>query len=68
MRDNGCGVNDKQLLRVFEPFFTTKGARGCGLGLGLSQRIAHAYGGGIEVESAGVDQGATFRVTIPHSV
>jgi two-component system CheB/CheR fusion protein len=43
----------------------TKGAKGLGLGLGLSQRITGAYGGRIEAESAGEGRGASFKVIIP---
>ena len=48
--DNGPGLNEYQQRRVFEPFFSTK-KEGTGLGLALSQSIAHAHGGRIELIS-----------------
>jgi len=55
------------LPRIFEPFRSGRhhGSRGDGLGLGLfiAKAIAHAHGGGLEVDSSG---GATmFRLVLP---
>jgi signal transduction histidine kinase len=47
--DDGPGVCDSDKDRLFEPFFTTK-PQGTGLGLAVSQAIARAHGGRIEVD------------------
>ncbi|HDM32156.1 MAG TPA: histidine kinase, partial [Deltaproteobacteria bacterium] len=47
----------------FDPFFTTR-KDGTGLGLAICEKIVHAHGGEIKVESKeGI--GTTVRVTIP---
>ncbi len=61
--DNGPGVPLQQRTRLFEPFFTTKPS-GTGLGLAVSQAIAEAHGGNIELRSA-PGAGATFTVRLP---
>ncbi|MDR3409413.1 MAG: ATP-binding protein [Formivibrio sp.] len=61
--DTGSGITSDTLPRIFEPFFTTKPFN-TGLGLSLSYSIVQKHRGHIEVESV-VDQGTTFRVTLP---
>jgi two-component system NtrC family sensor kinase len=65
IRDTGCGISPEDLDRIFEPFFTTKPVgEGTGLGLSLVHSIITAVGGTITVESQ-VNQGTTFRITLP---
>ena len=47
--DSGPGIAPEVKERLFEPFFTTK-PQGTGLGLAVSQAIARAHGGSIEVD------------------
>ncbi|MBV8236519.1 MAG: HAMP domain-containing histidine kinase [Acidimicrobiia bacterium] len=67
--DTGLGMSENDLERLFEPFFRgTSAVRaevpGVGLGLAISQSIAHAHGSSIEVESVeGV--GTTFAFRLP---
>lgn len=61
--DSGPGVKPEDRQRLFEPFFTTK-ASGTGLGLAVSQAIAHAHGGRIEAD-AGPLGGARFTLYLP---
>jgi PAS domain S-box-containing protein len=62
--DSGSGIPEHIVARVFEPFFTTK-AKGVGSGLGLpiSQRIIHGFGGEIRVDSV-VGKGTTVTVEL----
>jgi signal transduction histidine kinase len=61
--DTGSGIAPEHMGRLFEPLFTTK-ARGIGLGLALSKKLAEANGGKIEVRSE-PGRGSTFTVTLP---
>ena len=46
VQDSGTGVGDDELPHLFEPFFTTKPAgEGLGLGLVISAKIVHEFGG-----------------------
>jgi K+-sensing histidine kinase KdpD len=66
--DTRPGISEEALERLFVPFerltaeFT--GVEGTGLGLPLSQRLAHAMGGTLELTTA-VDQGTPFWVELP---
>lgn len=65
VRDNGAGIDPRNLAKVFEPFFTTKEVgKGTGLGLSISYGIIKQHGGDIHVESS-PGQGTMFRVTLP---
>jgi two-component system, NtrC family, C4-dicarboxylate transport sensor histidine kinase DctB len=51
VQDSGAGVTDEQLQHLFEPFFTTKPAgEGLGLGLVISAKIVHEFGGTLRAE------------------
>jgi signal transduction histidine kinase len=67
VRDYGPGIPSENAPRIFEPFFTTKhgsGEAGMGLGLSVSQSLAEAMGGRIEVSSVPLE-GASFTVVLP---
>ena len=64
VRDNGCGISDKDKEKIFTTFFSTKGADGTGLGLLNVQKIAQEHGGCIEVESVPT-KGSAFRLLLP---
>lgn len=71
VRDTGIGIDEADQERIFQPFVqvdssTTRRFGGCGLGLGLSRRYAHALGGDLTVASA-PGMGSTFVVTLPKS-
>jgi C4-dicarboxylate-specific signal transduction histidine kinase len=52
VRDNGMGIEQKNLAKIFDPFFTTKEVgEGMGLGLSICHRIVRGYGGHINVRS-----------------
>jgi signal transduction histidine kinase len=60
--DSGPGIAPEVNDRLFEPFFTTK-PRGTGLGLAVSQAIARAHGGSIEVDRS-PSGGALFTLRL----
>jgi signal transduction histidine kinase len=62
VRDNGDGIDPKQLDRIFEPFFTTK-ARGVGMGLAISRSIIEAHGGRLWAEP-NLPDGSVFQFTL----
>ena len=70
VRDTGPGLNDEQKARLFRRFEQAEGARtaarygGSGLGPAISQELAAAMGGRIEVQSA-PGQGTRFSVELP---
>ena len=68
VRDTGIGIPAARRDRLFRSFSqvdesTTRVYGGTGLGLVISQRIAQAMGGGIEVDSE-PGRGSTFAVTV----
>lgn len=70
--DTGQGIAPEDLLHLFERFFRadkghSRTVAGAGLGLPLVQSIVEFYGGRIEIESPGLDQGSIVRVWWPLS-
>ncbi len=63
VHDTGEGIPPENINKLFEPLFTTK-ARGIGLGLAVSRKLAEANGGRIEVQSK-PGKGSTFTVYWP---
>jgi signal transduction histidine kinase len=65
--DNGIGIDPTQHQRIFQVFQRLHGRdqfEGTGIGLSLCQKIVHAHGGEIGVESQ-LGQGASFWFTLP---
>jgi signal transduction histidine kinase len=67
--DSGIGMSAEQLARLFQEFTqadasTTRKYGGTGLGLALSQRLAHLMGGRIDVEST-PGRGSAFTLRLP---
>jgi signal transduction histidine kinase len=69
VQDEGAGIAPDEIGHVFERGFRSprlaETTQGEGLGLAVCQQIIEAQGGQIKVESAGVDQGSSFTVTLP---
>jgi PAS domain S-box-containing protein len=68
--DTGQGIAAEFLPHVFERFRqadmgTTRQHGGLGLGLAIVRHLAELHGGTVEAESAGLGQGATFRLRLP---
>jgi signal transduction histidine kinase len=59
-------LKTQDLALLFEPFRRGERSNGAGLGLYITQQIARAHGGDIEVSSTAAS-GTTFRVTLPVS-
>ena len=63
IRDNGPGIPLEIQDKIFVPFFTTK-KTGTGIGLPLAQKIVHAHGGVLDMNSE-VGKGTEFIIKIP---
>ncbi|EAW30784.1 sensory box histidine kinase/response regulator [marine gamma proteobacterium HTCC2143] len=65
-RDEGIGIEEKEIDKIFDPFFTTK-ETGSGLGLTSSYSIIKQHGGIIIVEST-LGYGSSFHIYLPASL
>ena len=65
VRDNGVGIKRELLQKIFNAGFTLKKDKGTGFGLAIAKKIVEAHGGGIWVESPGLNKGAEFFVRLP---
>ena len=68
--DTGEGISPEFLPHVFNRFSqedasTTRRHGGLGLGLALVRQLIELHGGTVTVESAGLNKGSTFAVTLP---
>ena len=68
--DSGKGIDPQFLPQIFERFSqqetgTGKSFAGLGIGLTIVKHLVDIHHGTITVDSAGVGQGATFRVRLP---
>jgi len=68
--DSGVGIAPEHLEKVFARFYRVDDSRsrrvgGSGIGLTIVKKLVEAMGGRIWAESAGLDQGAVFRFTLP---
>jgi len=70
VHDRGIGLTDQQTRDIFELFAQVdtsieRARGGLGIGLTLVKQLVEMHGGVIAVESPGLEQGSTFRVTLP---
>lgn len=70
VRDDGIGMDSRDLPRVFQMFTQVmpddqRMASGLGIGLALVQAIVELHRGRIHAESPGPGLGSTFTVTLP---
>ncbi len=68
-KDNGTGIEEKELKLIFEPFYRVDTSRsrktgGFGLGLAIVKKIVEAHGGSIEVKSE-TGKGTTVIFSLP---
>ena len=65
VRDNGTGIEEKNLGQIYDPFFTTKTTgEAAGVGLYLIREIIQNHGGDISVASV-QDEYTEFTITLP---
>ncbi len=70
VEDEGIGIASDFLPHVFERFrqqdsSTTRSYGGLGLGLAIVRHLAELHGGEVSAESAGLDRGSIFRLSLP---
>ena len=69
VRDQGIGMDAKELKNIFQKFYRTKraeasGEKGTGIGLSIVEQIVHHHGGKMEVTSE-VGKGSSFTMVLP---
>jgi len=69
VRDQGIGMDQKEVRKIFQKFYRTKkaeqsGEAGTGIGLSIVEQIILRHGGRIEVESS-PGKGSCFILTLP---
>ncbi|WP_392532643.1 ATP-binding protein [Nostoc sp. C117] len=70
VKDTGIGIDPAQQHKLFRPFVMVNGANtrqfeGTGLGLAISRNLIELMGGTITLESVGLHQGTTVKITLP---
>ena len=68
--DTGIGIAEDQLEQIFDKFYQvedhmTRTYGGLGIGLSIAKALIEAHGGRIWASSPGLEQGATFTVSLP---
>jgi two-component system sensor histidine kinase HydH len=63
VKDNGCGIDEKDMPHLFNPFFTLKNY-GTGLGLSQVKKIIDQHGGEIKILSS-KGEGTRFIIQLP---
>ena len=65
VKDSGKGIPSNIQRSIFKPGYSTK-SRGWGLGLSLAKRIVDEYhNGSISLVDSQLNQGSTFKITLP---
>jgi two-component system sensor histidine kinase SenX3 len=70
VRDHGVGISRAHLTFIFNRFYrigseVRRSRPGTGLGLFIVKSVVKGHKGTVTAESAGLDRGATFTVTLP---
>lgn len=61
IKDNGIGIEEKNISNIFKEDFSTKEKNNSGIGLSIVKNIIDKYGGRIFVESK-IHQGTIFKI------
>jgi len=67
IRDQGIGIEQKDINKIFQPFFRSSNALnypGYGIGLSLTQNIIRLHNGIIKIKSR-INAGTEFRIIFP---
>ncbi len=65
VRDNGCGLDKKQMKRIFDPFYSSKNANfNWGMGLFYVREVVKSHLGFLRVESK-EKVGSSFYIMLP---
>lgn len=68
IKDNGKGINQKDMPYIFDPFYTTKfPGEGTGLGLAIAKSIVTEHRGQLDISSNN-GTGVTVNIDLPFSV
>jgi signal transduction histidine kinase len=68
VRDQGIGIDPKDISKIFQPFFRASNAlnySGHGIGLSLTRNVLKLHNGTVKVRS-GVDEGTEFHIIFPN--
>ncbi|MBN2000293.1 hypothetical protein JW935_22275 [candidate division KSB1 bacterium] len=63
-KDNGMGIERKNLHKIFDPFFKTKNGQHSGLGMSVGYGIISSHDGWIDIQSR-PDRGTQVTVFLP---
>src|SRR5204862_5959480 len=69
VKDQGIGMDQKEVRKIFQKFYRTKkaeesGEAGTGIGLSIVEQIVAQHGGSIEVTSS-PGRGSCFTLVLP---
>jgi two-component system, OmpR family, sensor kinase len=72
VRDQGIGIDAKELRNIFRKFYRTRkaeasGEAGTGIGLSIVEQIVVNHGGRMEVAST-PGKGSTFTIIVPAGI
>lgn len=51
IRDNGQGIDEKEIVRVIDPFYTSRKTRKVGMGLSMFEAMCNRSGGSLKIDS-----------------
>jgi len=64
--DNGCGIKEKDLIKITDPFYTTRKTRNVGLGIPLFKEICERANGDLDIKSTH-KLGTTIEATMEYN-
>lgn len=64
-KDDGIGIEDKDLEKIFQPGYTVSQKKGIGFGLSIVKKIVKAHGGDIRVKNFANREGSEFTIVLP---